>query len=184
MGAYCPAPIATRSLMDEITSRVLKPTIDGMRKEGRPYIGVLYAGLLLHNAKNRSTNNNNNQSQLSIHDEYELQVLEFNCRMGDPETQAILMLLETDLLDVLEACVEGRLDSIQVKWKQNCSASTLIQYYTIQYNTRQYYTIQYYTILYYTILYYPLLYYTLLYYTIYPFNMFVVLTSQFLSSYS
>lgn len=55
-----------------------------------------------------------------------IQTLEFNCRMGDPETQALITLLESDLLDIVEACVEGRLDSIDIRWKENCSAVTVV----------------------------------------------------------
>ena len=105
MGAYAPAPLATSSLMDEVRRAILQPTIDGMREEGAPYMGVLYAGIMLADDGPK--------------------VLEFNCRFGDPETQVILPLLETDLLDVVEACIEGKLDALGIIWK-NASAATVV----------------------------------------------------------
>jgi len=106
MGAYAPTPLMTEKLLLEIKNKILQPTVDGLRKEGRPYVGVLFAGLML-------TSNGP-------------QTLEFNCRMGDPETQVVLPLLDTDLLDILEACVERCLDSVYIKWKLNSSAVTVV----------------------------------------------------------
>ncbi len=97
MGGYAPSPYLPPKLVQEIVARVLQPTVDGMRRRGTPYVGVLYAGLMLTDQGPR--------------------VLEFNCRFGDPETQSLMPLLESDLLDVLMACVEGRLDQVQVQWK-------------------------------------------------------------------
>lgn len=97
MGAYAPAPIFTKDLMNEALESVLKPAIDGMRTEGNPFVGVLYAGLIL-------TENG-------------ISVLEFNGRFGDPETQAVLPLLETDLIDILNACIDGNLEEIDIAWK-------------------------------------------------------------------
>jgi len=97
MGAYAPAPIFTSDLMEEALESVLKPAIDGLRAEGTPFVGILYAGLIL-------TSNG-------------LRVLEFNCRFGDPETQAVLPLLETDLLEITEACVNGNLKDVKIRWK-------------------------------------------------------------------
>src|SRR6185369_9254990 len=89
MGAYAPAPICPPALVAELTRTILQPAIDGLRAESRPFVGVLYAGLMLTEAGPR--------------------VLEFNCRFGDPETQAILPLLDSDLLHIVEACAAGRL---------------------------------------------------------------------------
>ena len=101
MGAYSPAPIVSKSVMDDVMKNVFGPLIDGLRKEGRVYKGVLYAGLMM--TKNRPM------------------VLEFNVRFGDPETQAILPRLKSDLVDIMLACVEGTLDKIDVKWnKASC----------------------------------------------------------------
>jgi phosphoribosylamine--glycine ligase len=95
MGAYCPAPLATPELMQQIEESVLVPTVHTMKRQRRPFHGLLYAGLMITNQGPR--------------------VLEFNCRFGDPETQPLLMRLRTDLLDLLEAVVDGRLDEFAEK---------------------------------------------------------------------
>jgi phosphoribosylamine--glycine ligase/phosphoribosylformylglycinamidine cyclo-ligase len=97
MGGYAPSSYLPPHLIEAITARVLQPTLDGMRRRGTPYVGVLYAGLMLTDAGPR--------------------VLEFNCRFGDPETQSLLPLLEGDLVELLLACVHGRLGQAQVRWK-------------------------------------------------------------------
>ena len=92
MGAYAPAAICPPPLAAELTRTILQPAVDGLRAEGRPFVGVLYAGIMLTQAGPR--------------------VLEFNCRFGDPETQVLLPLLETDLLDIAQACAAaGQLGS-------------------------------------------------------------------------
>lgn len=96
MGTYSPAPIATEQILATIERDVLVPIVDAMRQDGAPYRGVLYAGLMLTPAGPK--------------------VLEFNCRFGDPETQVLLARLETDLFDLLEATVEGKLASADVRW--------------------------------------------------------------------
>jgi phosphoribosylamine--glycine ligase len=106
MGAYAPAPICPSDLVEEFTRTVLQPTVDGLRTEGRPFVGVLYAGLMLTADGPR--------------------ILEYNCRFGDPETQAILPLLETDLIDIAEACAIGQLNTIDVKWKSGAAACVVI----------------------------------------------------------
>jgi phosphoribosylamine--glycine ligase len=95
MGCYAPAPLMSSSLVERVTREVLQPTVDGMAARGTRYVGILYAGLMLDapNAGNES----------------KFRVLEFNCRFGDPEAQVILPLLETDLVEVLEACMDGQL---------------------------------------------------------------------------
>ncbi len=90
MGAYCPAPLGTQSLLDEIDSTVLVPTVHAMKRGRKPFRGVLYAGIMTTNQGPR--------------------VLEFNCRFGDPEIQPLLMRLQTDFLDLLEAVVDNRLE--------------------------------------------------------------------------
>jgi phosphoribosylamine--glycine ligase/phosphoribosylaminoimidazole synthetase len=102
MGAYAPAPICPPAMAAELTRSILLPTIDGLRAEGRRFVGVLYAGLML-----------TPQGP---------QVLEYNCRFGDPETQVLMALLETDLVSVVEACVEGRLSQIDLRWKSGAAA--------------------------------------------------------------
>ncbi len=106
MGAYAPAPEATPELIEQIRREILQPVIDGMAAEGMPYVGVLYAGLMLTPAG--------------------VKVLEFNCRFGDPETQVILPLLEGDLLEILLACVEGRLGEIEIQWKPGVCATVVL----------------------------------------------------------
>ena len=106
MGAYAPAPIFTTNLMNEAVESILKPTVDGLRLEGTPFVGVLYAGLILTSSGVR--------------------VLEFNCRFGDPETQAVLPLLETDLLDLAEACVGGTLQDVNIHWRDGAAVCVVL----------------------------------------------------------
>ncbi|MEJ2479151.1 MAG: phosphoribosylamine--glycine ligase [Acidihalobacter sp.] len=97
MGAYSPAPIVTPELHERIMREVMAPTVAGLASEGLPYTGFLYAGLM-------------------IDAEGTPRVLEFNCRFGDPETQPIMMRLESDLVELIEAALDGRLDGIAVRW--------------------------------------------------------------------
>jgi len=96
MGAYSPAPVVTDALMDQITREILVPVVDGMNRHGTPYKGVLYAGIMMTAGGPR--------------------VLEFNVRFGDPETQPILIRLESDLLEVLLATCDGTLDEVTLRW--------------------------------------------------------------------
>ncbi|MGH7173746.1 MAG: phosphoribosylamine--glycine ligase [Gemmataceae bacterium] len=96
MGAYCPAPLGTPELLDTIDREVLVATVHAMKRRRQPFRGVLYAGIM-------ATTNQGPR------------VLEFNCRFGDPETQPLLMRLRTDLLDLLEAVVDERLDTFEDK---------------------------------------------------------------------
>ena len=95
MGAYCPAPLGTKEILDQIDTEVLVPTVHAMKRRRMPFHGILYAGIMVTGQGAR--------------------VLEFNCRMGDPETQPLMMRLQTDLLDLLEAAVENRLDEFEGK---------------------------------------------------------------------
>ncbi len=97
MGAYSPAPIVDAALHDRIMNEVVAPVISGMRAEGHPYRGFLYAGLM-------------------ISPEGRVRVLEFNCRFGDPETQPIMMRLRSDLVELCEAALDGRLDTVEALW--------------------------------------------------------------------
>jgi phosphoribosylamine--glycine ligase len=107
MGVYAPAPIAPPELMEKITQEVLQPTVETLRKRGIDYRGVLYAGLMVHEGK--------------------IKILEYNCRFGDPETQAILPLLETPLEDVLLACAEQRLSEFPpLQWKAASSVCVVL----------------------------------------------------------
>lgn len=103
MGAYCPCPLIKPEELLDVTQQVLQNAVDGLRQEQIPYKGVLYAGMML-------TPNGP-------------KTLEFNCRFGDPETQVILPLLETDLFEIMEACCENQLQKIEnLKFKSNVSA--------------------------------------------------------------
>lgn len=96
MGAYSPAPVVTPEMMNKVISRIIEPTIRGMYKEGHPFKGVLYAGVMLT---------------------YQgPQVLEFNVRFGDPETEAVLPRLKSDLVDVMLASIDGKLEKMLLKW--------------------------------------------------------------------
>ena len=106
MGAYAPAPGCPPELVKQLIADVLQPTIDGLRTEGHPYVGVLYAGLMLTADGPK--------------------VLEFNCRFGDPEAQALLPLLDTDLLEVIDACLAGRLDETEVRWRDEASCAVVL----------------------------------------------------------
>ena len=106
MGAYAPAPILSSQQIEDIKMTVLQPTVDGLRHEGMPYIGVLYAGLILTRDG--------------------IKVLEFNARFGDPETQVILPLLKSDLLSIIYACTNGKLNQIDVQWSQGAAACVVL----------------------------------------------------------
>ncbi|MEZ0395579.1 MAG: phosphoribosylamine--glycine ligase [Anaerolineales bacterium] len=106
MGAYAPASICPPEMVDEVVETVLQPAVSGLRREGVPFVGVLYAGLMLT--------------------ESGPQVLEFNCRFGDPETQAVLPLLDSDLLDIALACAEGRLDETEIRWKSGAAVCVVL----------------------------------------------------------
>jgi len=96
MGCYAPARVLSGPMLQRVVDQVLQPTVDGLREMGAPYVGVLYAGLMVEGDR--------------------FSVLEFNCRFGDPEAQVILPLLETDLLAVMEACLNGDLEQIALRW--------------------------------------------------------------------
>lgn len=101
MGAYSPAPVVSPALHERIMQEVIHPTIAGMAKDGIPYTGFLYAGLMIGEGPDATR---------------PLKVLEFNCRMGDPETQPIVMRIKNDLSQVFELAVDGRLDEAAIDW--------------------------------------------------------------------
>ncbi|KAK1876744.1 Trifunctional purine biosynthetic protein adenosine-3 [Dissostichus eleginoides] len=106
MGAYCPTPQVSQEILQHITESVLQKTVDGMREEGAPYVGVLYAGLMLTKEGPK--------------------VLEFNCRFGDPECQVLLPLLKSDLYEVILNTMSGKLASSAPVWHQDSSAVTVV----------------------------------------------------------
>jgi phosphoribosylamine--glycine ligase len=107
MGAYSPAPVVTPALHHRIMREVITPTLEGLAAEGMPYTGFLYAGLMI--AADGTPN-----------------VLEFNCRFGDPETQPILARLSSDLTDLCEAALAGRLDEVRADWDPRAALGVVI----------------------------------------------------------
>lgn len=106
MGAYCPCPLLNKDNYEIVKSNILQKAIDGLKQEQIPFVGVLYAGLMLTKDGPR--------------------VLEFNCRFGDPETQVILPLLKSDLFNIMKACCEGSLDESLIVWEKNLFAVGVI----------------------------------------------------------
>lgn len=106
MGAYAPAPVMTDALKRIATETILKPVVNALQAEGMPYKGCLYAGLMI----------NGNS----------VKVVEFNCRFGDPETQAVLPLLDSDLAEIMWACTNGTLKSDMVKWKDEAAVCVVM----------------------------------------------------------
>lgn len=102
MGAYCPCPLISADALDLVKKQVLQRALDGLKKEGIDYKGVLYAGLMLTSEGPKT--------------------LEFNCRFGDPETQVILPLLDSDLYEIMSACCDNKLDKVALKWRSGLSA--------------------------------------------------------------
>ncbi|WP_421775246.1 phosphoribosylamine--glycine ligase [Gracilimonas sp.] len=94
MGAYSPAPVVSTGMMDRVEREIIEPTISGMKEEGNPYAGILYCGLMITKEGPR--------------------VVEYNCRFGDPECQVILPRLKADMLEVIVACTESRLDTVTI----------------------------------------------------------------------
>jgi len=106
MGAYSPAPVVTDEVNQRIIEKILRSIIQGMAEEGRPYKGVIYAGLMIHNGHPK--------------------VLEFNARFGDPETQPVLMRMKGDLIPILEACIHGELSQCQIEWEDKASVCVVM----------------------------------------------------------
>lgn len=106
MGAYAPAPVMTEALRIKAEETVLKPVIAALEKEGRPYSGCLYAGLMIKGDS--------------------IKVVEFNCRFGDPETQVVLPLLDSDLPTIMLACATGTLEPSMVKWSDKAAVCVVM----------------------------------------------------------
>jgi phosphoribosylamine--glycine ligase len=106
MGAFAPSPLVKDGMLERIKAEILQPAVDGLRSEGRPFIGCLFAGLMMTESGPK--------------------VIEFNCRFGDPETQAILPLLDCDLLPVIQSCVRGCLSDSAIRVRPNTSAVSVV----------------------------------------------------------
>jgi phosphoribosylamine--glycine ligase len=107
MGAYSPAPVVTPQIHAKAMREVVMPTIQGMEKDGIPYTGFLYAGLM-------------------IKADGSVKVLEFNCRLGDPETQPIMMRLKSNLLTLIDAAIDGRLDKVETDWDRRVALGVVL----------------------------------------------------------
>jgi phosphoribosylamine--glycine ligase len=107
MGAYSPAPVVTPKLHARVMREIIVPTIEGMAKDGMPYVGFLYAGLMIDRSGNPKT-------------------LEFNCRLGDPETQPIILRLKSDLLELLERALAGTLDKVEAEWDRRAALGVVV----------------------------------------------------------
>ena len=107
MGAYSPAPVVTEEVFNRIMAEVIEPTVEGMAADGRPYTGFLYAGLM-------------------IDDSGAPRVVEYNCRFGDPETQPIMMRLQSDLVELCEAALDGKLDSAEAQWDSRAAVGVVL----------------------------------------------------------
>jgi phosphoribosylamine--glycine ligase len=107
MGAYSPAPVVTKEIYSKVMEEIILPTINGMSKDGIPFTGFLYAGLM-------------------ITKKGDIKTLEFNCRMGDPETQPILMRLKSDLFEILYKAALGHLDSLEIEWDTRTALAVVL----------------------------------------------------------
>jgi phosphoribosylamine--glycine ligase len=106
MGAYSPAPIVDQTLEETIQQRIMQPALAALAQKGRPYTGVLFAGLMIS--------------------QQEPKVLEFNARLGDPEAQVLLMRLQSDFIPALEAAIDGTLDQVQLAWREEAAVCVVM----------------------------------------------------------
>jgi len=107
MGAYSPAPVVTPKIHARVMREIILPTVQGMAQDGTPYVGFLYAGLMIDKAGNPRT-------------------LEFNCRLGDPETQPIILRMKSDLLELIERALEGTLDQVEAQWDRRAALGVVV----------------------------------------------------------
>ena len=107
MGAYSPAPIVTPKVHARVMREIIQPTINGMAKDGMPFVGFLYAGLMIDKAGNPKT-------------------VEFNARLGDPETQPIIMRMKSDLLDLIERALDGTLNQVEAEWDRRAALGVVV----------------------------------------------------------
>ena len=106
MGAYSPAPVMTPELSEQVMNTIVRPAISAMASEGRTFKGILYVGLMITEAGPK--------------------VIEFNCRLGDPEAQVLLTRMESDLVPMLDACIDGTLDKVECKWKPEAATCVVM----------------------------------------------------------
>ena len=106
MGAFCPSPNYTPEIAERCVKEIFQPTLEALKAEGRPFKGVIYFGLMLTADGPK--------------------VVEYNARFGDPETQPLLSMLDTDLMDIFEACVDGKLSELDIKWKPGAACCLVL----------------------------------------------------------
>ena len=106
MGAYSPAPVVTEGILDRVEREIIEPTISGMKDEGNPYAGILYCGLMITKEGPK--------------------VVEYNCRFGDPECQVILPRLKADMLEVIVACTESKLDTVNIEFDEEVKCCVVL----------------------------------------------------------
>ena len=107
MGAYSPAPVVTPEVHARVMREIIVPTVEGMARDGTPYVGFLYAGLMIDRSGSPKA-------------------LEFNCRLGDPETQPIILRLKSDLLELVERALEGTLDQVEAQWDRRAALGVVL----------------------------------------------------------
>jgi phosphoribosylamine--glycine ligase len=107
MGAYSPAPVVTPRIHARVMREIILPAVQGMAQDGTPYVGFLYAGLMIDKGGNPKT-------------------LEFNCRLGDPETQPIILRLKSDLLELIERAMDGALDQVEAQWDRRAALGVVV----------------------------------------------------------
>lgn len=107
MGAYSPAPVVTPKVHARVMREIIQPAIEGMAKDGIPYVGFLYAGLMIDKSGSPKT-------------------LEFNCRLGDPETQPIILRLKSDLRELVERALDGTLDQVEAQWDRRSALGVVV----------------------------------------------------------
>jgi len=106
MGCYAPAPVVTKNVEEKIINEIVEPTLKGMAADGNPYRGILYIGVMIKNGQPR--------------------VVEYNIRFGDPECQPLMMLLDSDLVEIAQAAVQNKLHEVDVQWKQQAAATVIL----------------------------------------------------------
>ena len=111
MGAYSPAPVVTPDIPAQVMREIIRPTVKGLATEGVRYTGFLYAGLMISKREDGSA---------------DVRTLEFNCRMGDPETQPIMMRIKNDFSEIVEAAIDGRLDQVEIEWDRRSALGVVV----------------------------------------------------------
>jgi phosphoribosylamine---glycine ligase len=107
MGAYSPAPVVSPAIHAKVMREIIRPTVSGMARDGIPFTGFLYAGLMISATGDVKT-------------------LEFNCRMGDPETQPVVARIKSDLVPIFEAAIDGKLDGVEIQWDRRTALGVVL----------------------------------------------------------